>query len=71
MSRVKISVFGSSTCDTNSELYAMAQNLGFELARNGFDVMTGGYSGTMEGVSKGASSHSGTIVCTHDNPSFI
>ena len=31
------------------------ENLGQLLARSGFDVVTGGYSGVMEAVSKGAS----------------
>jgi uncharacterized protein (TIGR00725 family) len=55
-------VFGSSTCETNSELYMLAESVGVQLAQNGFDVMTGGYSGTMEAVSKGAASKPGTRV---------
>ena len=44
-------VFGSSTCDAGSVLYSTAEALGYGLAQAGFDVVNGGYSGTMEAVS--------------------
>lgn len=56
-------VFGSSTCDAGSVLYSTAEALGYGLAQAGFDVVNGGYSGTMEAVSKGASSQQSVTVC--------
>jgi uncharacterized protein (TIGR00725 family) len=62
-SRKAIVVFGSSTCETDSDAYRTAEELGTCLARSGYNVVTGGYSGTMEAVSKGASAESSAIVC--------
>jgi uncharacterized protein (TIGR00725 family) len=50
----KIVTFGSSGCIPGSTLYDTAYQLGKHLAHEGFDVVSGGYSGTMEAVSKGA-----------------
>ena len=49
-----ITVFGSSRPAPGSEAYETARRLGAALAEAGFAVATGGYSGTMEGVSRGA-----------------
>ncbi len=49
-----VTVFGSSRPPPGSEAYETARRLGELLARAGFTVATGGYGGTMEGVSRGA-----------------
>jgi hypothetical protein len=60
--RPLIAVFGSSTVRAGDHAYALAQDLGRELALAGADVMTGGYSGTMEACSKGASEAGGHVI---------
>ena len=52
--RPLIAIFGSSTVQPDDRTYRLAFELGRELARAGADVMTGGYSGTMEACSQGA-----------------
>ncbi len=49
-----VSVFGSASPTPEQLLYQEAQKLGELLAKSGHTVMTGGYCGTMEAVSKGA-----------------
>ena len=43
----------------------MAESLGSHLAVSGYGVVNGGYSGTMEAVSKGAASVGGVTVRYH------
>ena len=57
-----ISVFGSSRAQVGSEAYEEARTLGRLLAQAGFVVMNGGYSGTMEAVSRGAKEGGGQAV---------
>ncbi len=52
--RALITVFGSSQPQPGSKLYADSFKLGKLLGDAGFDLMTGGYTGVMEAVSKGA-----------------
>jgi len=52
--RPLISVFGSSRTHEGEELYSDSLWMGRLLGQNGFDVVTGGYSGVMEAVSRGA-----------------
>jgi predicted Rossmann-fold nucleotide-binding protein len=49
-----ITVFGSSRARGGDELYVEAWRMGQLLGQSGFDVATGGYSGVMEAVSRGA-----------------
>ncbi len=49
-----ITVFGSSKPVETDEQYKLAYELGFLLAKKGFDVCTGGFFGIMEAVSKSA-----------------
>jgi uncharacterized protein (TIGR00730 family) len=49
-----ITVFGGSQADSGGTLYSQAYDLGRNLAQAGFDVISGGYGGTMEAVSRGA-----------------
>src|SRR5437660_4544287 len=55
-------VFGGSRVEPDSDEYAAAQALGRALARQGFSVVTGGYNGVMEAVSRGAHEAGGHVV---------
>ncbi|MBI3935012.1 MAG: LOG family protein [Acidobacteria bacterium] len=57
-----ISVFGSSRCAQEDETYTIALNLGAALARADFAVASGGYGGTMEAVSRGATEAGGRVI---------
>ena len=57
-----ISVFGSSAPQPGSADYEAARDLGRRLAEAGFTVQTGGYMGTMEGVSRGANEAGGHVI---------
>jgi uncharacterized protein (TIGR00725 family) len=59
---MNISVFGGSQPKEGSAAYAEAQELGRQLAHNGHIVLTGGYMGTMEAVSRGAAEAGGHII---------
>ena len=52
--RPVVTVFGASLTRRTDPEYAIAERLGSLLARSGYAVMTGGYFGMMEAVSKGA-----------------
>ena len=60
---MRVVVFGSSSCKPGSTKYMQAEKLGMLLAQSRFGVVTGGYSGSMDAVSKGANSIQGTQVC--------
>ncbi|MDD5541840.1 MAG: LOG family protein [Acidobacteriia bacterium] len=53
-SRKTVTVFGSRYPSDGHADYEAARRLGRLLAQNGLAVCTGGYSGVMEGVSRGA-----------------
>src|SRR5512134_1709123 len=57
-----ISVFGSSAPRPGSADYEAARTLGRLLARAGFVVQTGGYSGIMAGASQGAAEAGGHVI---------
>ncbi|MEM7800117.1 MAG: isopentenyl phosphate kinase [Chloroflexota bacterium] len=57
-----ISVFGSSAIAKDSVDYQIAYEVGCLLAEAGFTVMSGGYMGTMEAVSKGANETGGHVI---------
>ncbi len=59
---MKISVFGGSQPQEGSAPYQQAVELGRLLAEKGHTVLTGGYIGTMEAVSRGASEAGGHVV---------
>ncbi|MDW8065297.1 MAG: LOG family protein [Anaerolineae bacterium] len=62
-----ISVFGGSASLPHSMDYQIAVELGRRLAQAGFIVISGGYGGTMEAVSRGAKEAGGfTIGVTVD-----
>jgi uncharacterized protein (TIGR00730 family) len=57
-----ITVFGSSRPREGDADYAEARALGAALAGRGFAVCTGGYSGVMEAVSRGAKEAGGRVI---------
>jgi hypothetical protein len=57
-----VTVFGSSRPRPGEAQYSVAQELGSELARQGFIVCSGGYAGTMEAVSRGAKGAGGRTI---------
>ncbi|MCX6156315.1 MAG: LOG family protein [Candidatus Kapabacteria bacterium] len=52
-----VAVFGSSNLKKNLIDYEKAVHLGKLIAQSGYDIVTGGYDGTMEAVLKGADSY--------------
>ncbi len=58
----RIAVFGGSSVSEGSPEYQAAYRLGRRLARAGFAVVTGGYIGTMEAVSRGAYEAGGHVI---------
>jgi uncharacterized protein (TIGR00730 family) len=57
-----ITVFGSARTPPDSPYYALAEQVGVEIARAGFTVMTGGGPGIMEAANKGAREWGGRSV---------
>jgi uncharacterized protein (TIGR00730 family) len=62
MNNKNISVFGSARPVPGDSDYNDAMRLGSLLARAGYTVLTGGYMGTMEAVSRGAAEVGGHVV---------
>ena len=59
---MKVSVFGGSQPKPGGQAYAEALELGRLLAQRGHTVLTGGYIGTMEAVSRGAAEAGGHVI---------
>jgi len=59
---MKVSVFGGSQPTEDSTAYAEAKELGRLLAERGHIVLTGGYIGVMEAVSRGAREAGGHVI---------
>ena len=59
---MKTTVFGGSAPNPGTPAYQEAYTLGKLLAERGHSVMTGGYIGTMEAVSRGASEAGGHVI---------
>ena len=59
---MNISVFGGSQPKPGSSAYEEARLLGELLAQRGHTVLTGGYIGTMEAVSRGAAEAGGHVI---------
>ena len=57
-----ISVFGGHTPRPESDDYELGRRLGQALARAGYAVATGGYSGAMSAASQGASEAGGLVI---------
>ena len=62
MHREVIAIFGSAQPHPGSALYEQARRLGRLLAERGFTVVNGGYSGTMQASSQGATEAGGQAV---------
>lgn len=58
----RITVFGGSVPRPGETAYQQALELGAMIGRGGFTVLTGGYSGTMEAVSRGAYENGGHVI---------
>ena len=59
---MRISVFGGSTPKPQEPAYQEAYKLGQLIAEAGHTVLTGGYIGTMEAVSRGAAEAGGHVI---------
>jgi hypothetical protein len=59
---MRITVFGGSQPQPDSPVYREAYRLGKLLAEAGHTVLTGGYVGTMEAVSRGAAEAGGHVI---------
>ncbi len=57
-----IAIFGSYHAPEASPAYRFAYELGSQLAHQGFEVLNGGYDGTMRAASKGARDAGGTTI---------
>lgn len=57
-----VSIFGSARTDRKSENYKIAEELGKELCKAGYAVITGGGPGIMEAANKGALSVGGKSI---------
>jgi uncharacterized protein (TIGR00730 family) len=57
-----VTVFGSARFDEEHRYYTLAREIGAELARTGFTVMTGGGPGIMEAANRGAQEANGRSV---------
>ena len=60
--RKVVAVFGGGAPQPGSPAYIEAQRLGRLLAQAGYNVLNGGYSGTMEAVSRGAIEAGGHVI---------
>ena len=59
---MKVTVFGGSAPQPGQPAYQQALELGRLLAEAGHTVLTGGYIGTMEAVSRGAAEAGGHVI---------
>ena len=59
---MKVTVFGGAEPKESERSYAEAMELGRLLAQRGHTVLTGGYIGTMEAVSRGACEAGGHVI---------
>jgi uncharacterized protein (TIGR00730 family) len=59
---MRITVFGGSSPKPGEQAYQQAHQLGKLIGEAGFTVLTGGYIGTMEAVSRGVNEHGGWVI---------
>jgi uncharacterized protein (TIGR00730 family) len=57
-----VSFFGSARFDRENRYYKLAQKTAYEIAKEGFTVITGGGGGVMEAANKGAAAAGGKSV---------
>jgi uncharacterized protein (TIGR00730 family) len=58
----RITVFGGSLPQPGDPVYEQALHLGRLLGQTGYTVLTGGYIGTMEAISRGAAEAGGHVI---------
>jgi uncharacterized protein (TIGR00730 family) len=58
----RITVFGGSHPKPGEPAYEQAQELGHLIGAAGYTVLTGGYMGTMEAISRGAAEACGRVI---------
>ncbi len=58
----QVAVIGSGSCDQDSDVALLAEEVGRLLAKAGVAVVSGGLGGVMEAASRGASQAGGTVV---------
>lgn len=58
----RVTVVGGSGVSKDSSTYRSAERLGELLAKAGYEVACGGYSGVMEAVARGARRHNGSTL---------
>jgi len=58
MRKINVGVIGDAGIERDSELYFLAENLGKTLIDNNYRIISGGMSGIMEAVAKGAKNSS-------------
>lgn len=59
---MNVTVFGGAAAVPGTPAYQEAERLGGLLAKSGHAVLTGGYMGTMEAVSRGAAEAGGHVI---------
>jgi uncharacterized protein (TIGR00730 family) len=57
-----VAVFGGSRADPASPEYTQAYEMGRLLSSAGFDLVNGGYAGTMEASARGAKENGGRVI---------
>lgn len=60
--KIQVTIFGGSKPKPGEAAYRDARLLGQSLAEAGYAVITGGYIGTMEAVSRGAAEAGGDVI---------
>ena len=58
----QVSVIGSGSCEQESELAGLAEEVGQRLAEAGAVLVCGGLGGVMESASRGAAGAGGTVI---------
>ena len=58
----RVTIFGGSQPKPGDQVYQDGMRLGTLLAKAGYTVLTGGYIGTMEAVSRGAAEAGGHVI---------
>lgn len=58
----QVAVIGSGTCDQDSELGQLAEEVGRRLAEAGVVLVCGGLGGVMEAASRGTAGAGGTVI---------
>jgi len=59
---LQIAVIGSGSCEQDSELAQLAEEVGHRLAEAGAVLVSGGLGGVMEAASRGAVQAGGTVI---------